>query len=251
MARTFFDRWFPGELNNAQGYFTELGELMPATGRILDLGCGANYHLAFFRTADREVWGTDLQRHPQLANPEWFRLMPADASIPFDDCTFDLVAAFMVVEHVADPHAFLRETARVLRPGGHLVLHTISALHYVTWIRRLLTILPHTWNQWLVRRLYGREDHDTFPTRYRMNRPARITQLAQPFGFEPVRVRRYACPGYFEFSRIAYRAAVMSDWLLDHVANGMGRIYFTASYRKAMTANPDAACTLDAASTAA
>jgi SAM-dependent methyltransferase len=232
MPSTFFERWFPGELNNAQGYYAELADLMPQAGRILDLGCGANYHLAFFRTPEREVWGADLQRHPQLAHPEWFRLMPANGSIPFADQTLDLVATFMVAEHVADPPAFLGEVVRVLRPGGHLVVHTVNARHYISWLRWLAGIVPHGWNQRLVRRLYGRDVHDTFPTCYRMNSPPRIARLAQPLGFEPVRVRRYAGHHYFAFARLLDRAGVMADWLLERCVPGMGRVYFTASYRK-------------------
>jgi SAM-dependent methyltransferase len=241
MSRAFFERWFPGEPNNGQGFYTELAQVLPATGRILDLGCGANYHLAFFRSPEREVWGTDLERHPQLAHPEWFRQMPPDATIPFDDASFDLVATFMVVEHVADPAAFLGEVARVLRPGGHFVAHTISSRHYVTWVRRLLGVLPHRWTQRLTRRLYGREEHDTFPTRYRMNTPRRITRLAAPFGFESVRLQRYACAGYFEFSRLLFRGAVITDWTLERLLPGWGRVYFTATYRKSGAAPPLAA----------
>jgi SAM-dependent methyltransferase len=233
MSKAFFDRWFPDEPPNYEGFFAEVAQVLPVTGRILDLGCGANHHLAIFRTAEREVWGTDLQRHPQLAHPAWFRPMPPDATIPFADASFDVVSTFMVVEHVADPPAFLREVARVLRPGGHFVAHTISSLHYVTWARRLLDVCPHSWTQWLVRKLYGREEHDTFPTCYRMNTPRRIARLGEPIGFEPVHVQRYACPGYFLFSRILYRIAVMADWGLDGLLPGLGRIYFTATLRKA------------------
>jgi SAM-dependent methyltransferase len=239
MSKAFFDRWFPGEPNNGEGFYAEVSSVLPATGKILDLGCGANYHLAFFRTPRREVWGTDLQRHPQLAHPDWFRRMPDSGTVPFDDAAFDLVTAFMVLEHIADPPELLREVARVLRPGGHFIAHTICSMHYVTWVRRVLGWLPHSWNQRLVRRLYGRDEHDTFPAHYRMNTPARVARLARPFGLEATRVRRYACPGYFEFSSLLYRGAVVADWLLDRVLPDLGRIYFTATFRKGAVATAD------------
>ena len=233
MSRAFFDRWFPGELLNLDGFHAELAQVLPAWGRILDLGCGPNVYLERLRWTGHEVWGADLHRHPQLAHSEWFRLMPADGSIPFADASFDVVTAFMVVEHIADPRRFLQEVTRVLKPGGHFVAHTISAWHYVTWIRRAFDLLPHSWTQWLMHRLYGREEHDTFPTWYRMNTPRRIARAGEPLGLQLTAVRRYAWPGYFEFSPLLCRAAVMVDWLLERVGAGMGRIYFTATYRKA------------------
>lgn len=42
--------------------------------------------------------------------------------LPFDDATFDLVTAFDVIEHLAPEDGALAETARVLSPGGRLLL---------------------------------------------------------------------------------------------------------------------------------
>jgi SAM-dependent methyltransferase len=165
-------------------------------------------------------------------HPEWFRLMPPDATIPFEDASFDVVTAFMVVEHVADPSAFLHEVTRVLRPGGHFVAHTISALHYISWLRRVFDVLPHRWTQRLVRRLYGREEYDTFPTWYRLNTPRRIARYGKSLGLTQTSVRRYAWPGYFTFSPSLCRCAILADWMLERVGAGLGRIYFTATYRK-------------------
>lgn len=39
---------------------------------------------------------------------------------------FDIVFAMEVVEHVADPQGFLRCLADIVKPGGHLILSTIS-----------------------------------------------------------------------------------------------------------------------------
>jgi len=232
MSRAFFDRWFPDEPANYDGFLAEVARVLPTGGRILDLGCGANTYLERLRWLGHEVWGTDLQRHPHLAHPEWFRLMPPEATIPFEDSSFDLVTAFMVVEHIADPPRFLSEVTRVLRPGGHFIAHTISALHYITWIRRGLDVLPHSWTQRLVRHVYGREEHDTFPTWYRMNTPRRIAWFGKPLGLKLTGARRYAWPGYFDFSPLLCRGAVVADWLLDRIGAGLGRIYFTATYRK-------------------
>ena len=43
-------------------------------------------------------------------------------ALPFRDACFDVVAAFDVVEHVPDEDGILAELARVLRPGGRLLI---------------------------------------------------------------------------------------------------------------------------------
>jgi SAM-dependent methyltransferase len=49
--------------------------------------------------------------------------------LPFEDEAFDCVVAAWMLYHVADVDAGLREIARVLRPGGHLVAVTNSEEH--------------------------------------------------------------------------------------------------------------------------
>lgn len=53
---------------------------------------------------------------------------------PFEDCTFDLVIANHVMEHVADDLEALREVFRVLKPEGYAILQTpFSSKLYRTW----------------------------------------------------------------------------------------------------------------------
>jgi SAM-dependent methyltransferase len=91
--------------------------------RVLDLGCGVGSSVDYFRAQDPEVdWtGLDLddsrevgQRTRTDARFETFD----GVTIPFPDRSFDLVYCKQVLEHVRHPGPLLRETRRVLRPGG-------------------------------------------------------------------------------------------------------------------------------------
>jgi SAM-dependent methyltransferase len=232
MARKLLQRMFPMDQHHVMGLHAILGRLMPETGRILDLGCGANTALARYRSSGREVWGADFKAHSQLRFPEWFRPLGPGGSIPFPNDSFDLVVTIMVMEHIATPAPFFREVARVLRPGGCFVGHTISGSHYVTWLRRLVGLLPHSFNQWLVRKLYGRREEDTFPAFYRLNRRVQIEHACRLVGLSNPVLTRYAEPGYFRFFEPLQAAAIITDWLLERVASGWGRLYLTVMTRK-------------------
>jgi SAM-dependent methyltransferase len=230
---------FPGERPHLAGLHDELEQRLPSTGAILDLGCGRNTFLAPFRSSRRAVWGTDFQAHSDLAHHEWFRRLHPNGCIPFADATFSLVTALFVLEHVCQPADFFGEVARVLRPGGYFVGHTISSRHYVTWIRRLLDFLPHAAIQELVHRLYGRRHEDTFPTCYRANSERDLHKACRASGLELRRIRRFADPCYFQFWQPAHILAVTLDWLLEKVGAGCGRLYFTVTLQK-----PDASLCL-------
>jgi len=71
----------------------------------------------------------------------------AGEQLPFGDASFDLVIAWDVVEHVQNPALLLAELARVLRPGGRVLLTVINRFafrdpHYhlplLNWLPRRL-----------------------------------------------------------------------------------------------------------------
>ena len=100
--------------------------------RVLDVGCGAGnmmHHLARYGT----VQGVEIDPRPlKLAQQRGYdaRLADASAGIPFGDAQFDLVATLDVIEHVQDDLGTLRECARVLAPGGY-VLVTVPAFMFL------------------------------------------------------------------------------------------------------------------------
>lgn len=231
-SAAFYHRFFTDNYNAHGVYHQVVEKHLPESGIILDLGCGDNADLSVFRLPSRQVWGTDFQEHPELHNQEYFRLLPEDGRIPFPDGTFDLVGARWVLEHVEHPIAFFEEVKRVLRPGGMFVGLTINRWHYVSVIAQLLHLFPHSLTQWLIQKLYGRAEHDTFPTHYRSNSKSQLKKVAQAVGLELTSLDRIANPAYFSFSDILVRMAIVTDWTLEKLIPGMGRIYFVSALRK-------------------
>jgi ubiquinone/menaquinone biosynthesis C-methylase UbiE len=76
----------------------------------------------------RAAPGTELALLRELlANGRPVALLEGDAAqLAFDDGSFDLVCSFSTIEHLVDTPAVLRETRRVLRPGG-FAYHTVHA----------------------------------------------------------------------------------------------------------------------------
>lgn len=96
--------------------------------RVLDLGAGTG-HYAFWAMAHgaRSAVALDFAREMLAGAPR--PAVVADATrLPFRDGSFDLVVAALLLSFVGDRGALLRETARVLTPGGSVVL---SDLHEV------------------------------------------------------------------------------------------------------------------------
>jgi len=100
-----------------------LRELTPLLGSlhgdVLDVGCGRMPYRKF--TSASRYLGVDVD------TPATRELGCADVfydghSLPFPAASFDAALCSQVLEHVFEPEAFLREIARVLRPGGQLVL---------------------------------------------------------------------------------------------------------------------------------
>lgn len=103
-----------------------------ARGRTLELGAGTGANAARYPAAVTELVLTEPDPHMArrlreklAASPPAFDYEVVETGgerLPFDDHSFDTVAATLVLCTVADPAGVVREIARVLRPDARLVL---------------------------------------------------------------------------------------------------------------------------------
>lgn len=99
--------------------------LAGSPGRVLDVGCGRGYLLDAFRRRGWEVQGTELDERSAVHAREVLGI-PVQVGVAgvgaWPDRSFDAVALWHVLEHLHDPAAALADAARVLRPGGVLMV---------------------------------------------------------------------------------------------------------------------------------
>ncbi len=160
----------------------------------LDLGCGHQILPAWREheekrlvTNCRMLVGVDYDL-PSLKNHRNIRLKArADISLlPFENESFDLITANMLVEHLSDPESQFREISRVLKPGGVFIFHTPNSAGYFTAMAKRV---PESLKGRLIYLLDGRKQEDVFLTHYKANSREVIQTLAANCGFEVVKIR--------------------------------------------------------------
>jgi SAM-dependent methyltransferase len=141
---------------------------------------------------------------------------------------FDVAFAVYVLEHVAEPEAFLTGCAQLLRPGGSFFALTLNVRHYfgaTTWALTRLHLEERT-----LHRLKGSTGHHHhFPTAYRLNSVRALERSRRAAGFASGEVRAYDATANYAWylprgtgwvapawSRMAY--AVGSPSLMGHLS---------------------------------
>jgi phosphatidylethanolamine/phosphatidyl-N-methylethanolamine N-methyltransferase len=181
-------------------------------GRILEVGVGTGLSLPYYSWSNR-VTGIDLSApmlrkakariaEHRLTNVEGLAVMDAQ-HLAFQDGVFDVVVAQYVITTVPNPEATLDEFARVLKPGGEIVL--INYLGAETGLRSSV----EQWCAPLARQLGWQPEL----------RWERLAQWAARHGGVRV-IERRAMPPLGQFSLI--RFARLGRFASDHFATAAG-----------------------------
>jgi SAM-dependent methyltransferase len=125
--------------------------MLPKTpGRLLDIGTGTGGWLALAAPHIASGLGVDASRtmvalaRTRLADAGYGHCSVRLADmyrLPLADRGFDVVTLCMVLHHAEEPLLALREAARVLRPGGRLLMVELD--HY--GLPELVAPLSHRW----------------------------------------------------------------------------------------------------------
>ncbi len=115
----------------ANGFTRDLDDAIPPRATVVEVGCGTGQMSLFLAVAGRSVVGVDLT-WASLGLAESFRRKAGIPSaqfvranvfrLPFADASVDVVISNGVLHHTANPRAGFAELARIVRPGGYVLV---------------------------------------------------------------------------------------------------------------------------------
>jgi len=134
---------------------------------LLDVGCGHSNLLSDIYSKTPHTYGIDPDMSAINRNNEIKYIKRSYVEeMAFKDNFFDVVVCAWVLEHLRDPKKAFKEIYRVLKPGGKVIFLTPNTLNYNVW---LIKLIPEKFHDFLTRRLYNRQENDTFPKQYLFN----------------------------------------------------------------------------------
>lgn len=184
-----------------QPFLEEIGQYLPAEGRILDLGCGFGLFSLYFASLEpgRRMVGVDRDpRRIALSRESAMKLGLGNVEYQVDDAVdwqsgekFEAIYMLDLVHHIPEAQVgeFLAKIRSLLAPGGILIIKDVSD---GPWLKRLFTLV-------LDRLIVGWE-----PIRYWP--PEELSILLRGLGFD---VKRHRMRDFLPYPHILYVCRAM------------------------------------------
>ncbi len=198
--------------------------------KILDIGCG---HGDFWKPVyDKTLYSygidpdqTALDKNIYIKN----KIVGIVENLPFENNFFDIVVAAWVLEHLADPEKAFREVYRVLKPGGKVIFLTPNVWNYNVWI---IHLIPDRFHDFFTKRLYNRQENDTYPKQYKINSVKKIAKILEPIGFKKSQLILNGDPSYISFNRLLFKFACLLERILDLKPFNIAKVHLIGVYEK-------------------
>ncbi len=211
-------------------YRNLISENVDSQTKILDIGCGHGLNMKSIYKVTKHTYGLDsdseaLEKNTIIQNKK----VGTAENLPFLDNFFDIVVLEWVLEHLENPQEVFDEIYRVLKPGGKVIFLTPNVWNYNVWIIRLI---PNVFHDFLTRKLYQRQENDTYPTRYRINSYRQCQRILEPIGFSEKKFIHNGDPSYISFNRFLFLIALGIEKILDCHYFQFARVHLIACYQK-------------------
>jgi len=149
---------FYEDLQKAPYYVDEKWEFKEAladvekSDSIIEIGCGPGNFLEKVRTCVRETCGFEYNdRAIEIASKKGFSVLSTEDDIRLNKGRFDAAFSFHVIEHVADPVAFLQTICSLVKDGGRIGISVPNMEGPIKYIEPCVSNMPpHHATRWRV-----------------------------------------------------------------------------------------------------
>ncbi len=228
--RREYQRLNPGWQESMELYRDLISSSISSKTKVLDVGCGHGDFLKSVYKKTAHTYGVDPDKQALAKNKFIKHKVVAEAQkLPFADNFFDLVVSAWVLEHLTDPQKAFSEIFRVLKPGGKVIFLTPNLWNYNVWLIRLI---PNMFHDFLTRKLYNRQENDTYPKQYKINSASQINKILIPTGFKKQKLILNGDPSYISFNQALFKLACLMEKLLDFKPLQFMRVHLIGVYEK-------------------
>ncbi|MCK5123361.1 MAG: class I SAM-dependent methyltransferase [Candidatus Pacebacteria bacterium] len=226
---------FQPDFKDVGCFFKEyLKKYIKPDSNILDVGCGRNaFGEEYYKIARKRV-GVDPDKDALSEN----KLMDQKICCAIKDIydiskianSFDVVIAQWVLEHMDNPERDIRAISKLCKKDGHFIFMTTNVYSPVMLFSK---ICPTFLKKLLRKKMFGTDEDDTYPTKYRINSISKIDQVMRNNGFQKVDLKAVGTLGYFAFNKYILIGKIFLNKFCDKINFGSPfKTHLTGVYRK-------------------